>query len=221
VKRGAALLALALASASAGPAAGAGVAIDGVAVRFYASETGGSARPRFVLHRELAFEARLEMMGEGTGPTEPLEERYVREAAERHIAVQLLVDLPLERPAARAEIERTAVEIRAGIEQRVGGRERLDAAAHLERIAPDELEDIVHRHALAALYLERTGTPVLRPTEEQLREVFRMANHPWRGAKIEAVRTDFARWYVMERLLVAEAAYFQGARSRVRITYVG
>src|ERR1700735_1356275 len=50
---------------SGGPAAPGSVdraVLDRVAVRFYAPETGGTSRPRFITERTLSFEARLVAM---------------------------------------------------------------------------------------------------------------------------------------------------------------
>ena len=68
------------------------IVIDAAAVRYVASETGGSTRPRFITRRLLAFEARLEMLGQegGASARDPVDERHVRarddqtEHAQRH-----------------------------------------------------------------------------------------------------------------------------------------
>ncbi len=73
----------------------------------------------------------------------------------------------------------------------------------------------MHRQALAAWYLDRAVSPILQPTEEQLREVFRTSTHPYRGRPFEEVRADLSRWFVMERVRAAETAFYQGARTRV------
>ena len=63
--RGAALVAvLAVATTSRAESPPEPVRIDRVVVRFFAPETGGSAQPRFVTERTLAFEARLEAMAD-------------------------------------------------------------------------------------------------------------------------------------------------------------
>ena len=55
---------LAWAAAAAGAAGNATTLVDRAVVRFDAPETGGIAHPRFVFERELAFEARLEALGD-------------------------------------------------------------------------------------------------------------------------------------------------------------
>ena len=50
---------------------------DRVAVRYFTPETGGSARPRFITERMLAFEASLEAMNEAV-PEDAYEERHLR-----------------------------------------------------------------------------------------------------------------------------------------------
>jgi hypothetical protein len=63
-------------------------AVDRAVARFYAPETGGTAYPRFVFERILAFEARLAAMAEvSEGIGNDYDERDVREALEHHVAV--------------------------------------------------------------------------------------------------------------------------------------
>ena len=78
------------------------------------------------------------------------------------------------------------------------------------------MDALLHRAALAAWYLDRAVTPLLHPSDEQLRDVFRTSAHPYRGQTFEAVREALSRWFVVERVRVAEAAFLQAARSRVK-----
>jgi hypothetical protein len=73
------------------------------------------------------------------------------------------------------------------------------------------------RQALAAWYIDRAVTPVLQTSDEQLREVFRTAAHPYRGQSFEKVRDAFERWFIVEKIIVAEGVLLQGLRSRIRI----
>src|SRR5579883_3573241 len=83
--------------------------VDRVVVRFTATETGGTAQPRFVDERTLAFEARLEVLAEKTeGDGGDYAERHLRAALERHVAETMLATLgdrllrelpPAQRPA--------------------------------------------------------------------------------------------------------------------------
>lgn len=213
-----AALAFALAGGGvAGTARGDGeLLVDQVALRFYAPETGGAARPRFVSQRVLAFEARLEARAED--PTlDGFQERHVRTATERHVTEELLASLPLERPPDEAETARVAIELRGALVQRVGGPDALAAIARREGIEEGEITVMMARRARAALYVEREISPILYPTEEQLREVFRTAPHPFRGQKFDDARLQLSRWFVDERLRGAEAAFLQSARTRVKI----
>jgi hypothetical protein len=81
-----------------------------------------------------------------------------------------------------------------------------------------EVDALLHRAALAAWYLDHVVTPILHPSDEQLRDVFRTSAHPFRGQPFERVRDALSRWFVLERLRVAESAFSQSARSRVTIT---
>jgi hypothetical protein len=203
-----------------------GVIVDRAVVRFITPETGGSARPRFVSERTLALEARFEVMAERpTGTGDGYDERHVRAALERDIAEEMLAALaqklvsgspPARRPT-EADMDRLESQVRQALFDRLGGRERVEAAAAAEQLDPPELSALWRRRALAAFYVDRAVTPVLDPSDEQLREVFRTSAHPYRGRPFEEVRVALRRWFVAERLRVAENAFLQGARSRLRI----
>jgi hypothetical protein len=143
---------------------------------------------------------------------------------DRHIAEELLASLPLERQPDEAEIARVAADLRAGLLQRIGGERSpaefdlvLADTAALEGLSPDEVNQILRRRARAALYLERAVAPLLFPTEEQLRDVYRTSAHPYRGVKFEVARLQLSRWFVDERLRSSATAFLQAARSRVKI----
>jgi hypothetical protein len=101
--------------------------------------------------------------------------------------------------------------------ERLGGRERVDKAAQSEELEPAEVDALLHRAALAAWYLDRAVTPILHPSDPQLRDVYRTSAHPYRGQPFEQAREALARWFVVERVRVAEGAFLQSARSHVRI----
>jgi hypothetical protein len=207
-----------LAFAPTANATGASASIDRSVVRFYAPETGGAGRPRFVSERVLAFQARLELLAEGGAPNGTLEERHIRAALESHIAEELLTSLPLEKQPQRDEFERLLDDVRTALTERVGGAERLRQAAALEGLSGNEVDYLVLRRARAGLYLDYAVSPVLRVPDDQLHEVYRTAAHPYRGRAFEEVREPLARWFVLERLHVAEGAFLQSARGRVRVT---
>lgn len=194
--------------------------VDATAVRFYAPETGDAERPRFITERTLAYEARIEAMNDRyEGPT-PFLERHVRSALEHHIAEEMLARLPLDggpAPDVRARIVRQFVDIATA---RAGGRAAVLAAAAAEGLAVDEVDRIFAREAAAAIYVDVALTPVFRVSDEQLRQVFRTAAHPYRGTTFDDARDRLDKWFVMERLRSAEAEYFQTARARVKIVLV-
>ncbi len=101
--------------------------------------------------------------------------------------------------------------------ERLGGRERVDDAARAEQLEPPEVTAVLRRGALAAWYIDRAIAPVLHPSEEQLRDVYRTSAHPYRGRPLDEVRPQLERWFGVERALVAENAFLQAARSRVKI----
>jgi hypothetical protein len=195
--------------------------VDRVAVRFFAPETGGAARPRFVTERTLAFEARLDAMTEARGTTvEAPREQHLQSALDRHVVEEMLAALDSGLGGAPAEAARLARESRADLEQRAGGEGPIGIAAEEEGIGGAEIDAIFQRRAHAAAYLDRAVTRFLHPTDEQLREVYRTSQHPFRGHAYEDVHGPLARWFVFERLKVLEAAFLQTARARVTVVVV-
>lgn len=215
-------LALAAAALVAASARADTVPLDRVVVRFYAPETGGAAAPRFVFERELAFEARLEALADPErGETSaPYLDRHVRAALERHVSEDLLSELPMDPEPSPADVARRAESAREVLEQRVGGRERLIAAAAAEGIDSGELDTVLRREARASLYLDRMVAPMLDPSEAELRELQRSGATPFRGRKFEEVAGALRKWYVAQRLSAALATYYQNARSRVEMAFV-
>jgi hypothetical protein len=207
----------ALCPAAAGDARGAPVVMERTTARFYSPETGGAQYPRFVFERTLAFEARLAAMAtapEGIGDL--YSERDVREALETHVAEEILSSLADKLIADSPPDKRPTIAELAMVAHDVGGA-FVDAAASAERVGTSELEAIVRREAMAAWYIDRAVSPILHSSEEQLRVVFRSSAHPYRGQPFEQVREALERWFVVERLRATESAFFQAARSRVRI----
>jgi hypothetical protein len=200
--------------------------VDRAVVRFYAPEVGGTAQPRFVSERTLAFEARLEAiadrpdgLGDGYG------EHQIRAALDHHVTEEMLVSLahkliegslPGQRPS-QADLAQVQVELSAGLFDKLGGQARVEAAASAELLGASEVEAMLRRQALAAWYIHRAVTPILQPTEEQLREVFRTSAHPYRGQDFEQAHAGLRRWFIIERVRVIESSYLQAVRSRVRI----
>ena len=113
------------------------------------------------------------------------------------------------------DLARVEQNLGAALFERLGGKAQVEAAAAAEQLDAAELDAILRRQALAAWYLDRAISPILQPSDEQLREVFRTSTHPYRGRPFDQVRADLARWFVMERVRAAETAFFQGARTRV------
>lgn len=202
-----------------------GVLVDRVAVRFFAPETGGAEIPRFVLQRVLAFEARLESMAAGPGLGEGYQERDVHAALEHDMAEQILASLadklvadsPADKRPALDEIPGVERDLSVALLERLGGRQRVDEAAAAEQLDTPEVDVLLHRAALAAWYLDR-ASPLLHPGDDQLHDVYRTWAHPYRGRPFEQVREALAGWFVVERLRVAEAAFLQSARARLRVT---
>lgn len=197
------------------------VVADRVAVRYVTPETGGSARPRFLTERELAFFARIEALLEQT-PLEPNDypERYVRSAIDRLVARSMLASLMVQRGIEPPDLPRLALEARAELEARVGGAHVLADAMKTEGIEEEELLSFLRDEVRATFYVDKAIAPILAVTEESLREAFRSTLHPFRGHKFDDVRGKLRRWLVTERLRAAELEFLQGARARIKITAV-
>jgi len=215
---GPALLLAALACAGDGHAA----LVDRVLVRFDAPETGGVGRPQFIFERELAFEARLEALAdpERGGRSSPYLERHVRSALERHVSEELLAHLTTDPEVSAAELAERVTAARAVLELRVGGRSELEDAAAAEGIQTPEIDRLIRREARASLYLDRMVTPMLEPSDAELREVHHSGASPFRGKPFEEVSGLLRQWYVGQRLDSALASFFQNARSRVHLVFV-
>ncbi len=192
------------------------VTADRVAARWYAPETGGSARPRFLTARALAFEARLVSLVE-EGDLD-YQERHVRTALDLHVGRDLLAELPLEKEPDAPTMTRISAALRQAMIDRIG-EEGLANAAAAEGIGAAEIEAFFRRDARAAIYVERAINFVLYPSENQLRDVFRTTANPYRDRPFDAVRADLSRWLVAERVKSSELGYLQTARSRVVLAY--
>lgn len=215
-----ALLALAPAWPGSARADAPAVLLDRVVARWTAPETGGVARPQFVYERELAFEARLEALADRDQEAGGFGERHVRAALDRHIAETLLASLPIVPEPTPKEVAARAEAAQRMLEQRVGGRPRLLAAAQTEGIGSEELDAILRRQAKASLYLDRMIAPMLEPTEEELRDALRSRATPFGTQRYEDVAEPLERWYVAEHVARALEQYYQTARARVVVTIV-
>jgi hypothetical protein len=198
------------------------VVIDRAAVRFVAPETGGSRSPQFIFERVLAFEARIEALADPDhverAAEAPYRERHLTAALERHIAETLLASLRIEPEPKPQEIARQVEAARAILTQRVGGPEALARALRAEQIGSQELRRILGRQARASLYLDRMVTPMLRPNEAELRAVHRSGRTPFSTMEYAEVSPALRRWYIGRKLAEALGAFFQNARSRLRVT---
>jgi hypothetical protein len=200
--------------------------VDRTAARFVAPETGGPDHPRFVLGRTLAFESRLEVMAdEPSGIGAGVQERDVRSALEHDVAEQVLASLaqkliddsPADKRPAQSEIDAVGRLVSTAQVERLGGRARVLAAAAAEQLDATEVDALQTRSAFAAWYLDRVVTPLLHPSEEQLRDVYRTTPNPYRGRPFETIRGPLERWFVFDRVRVAEAAFLQAARSHLKL----
>lgn len=194
--------------------------LDRVAVRYYAPETGGAARPRYVSERLLAFEARLEALGEQTAASDSYEDRFVRAALDRHVAEDMLSSLAVKSGTLPKDLTPYTDEEQRGLVERVGGEAALHRAMDAEGIDDVDLHAMLRRRVRAAWYVDRALTPLLRPSDEQLREVFRTSAHPFKQMSFEEARPALARWFMEERLRAAETTFLQAARARLHVVVV-
>jgi hypothetical protein len=204
------------------PCAGEPLLVDRAMVRFVASETGGLRSPQFIFGRMLAFEARIEALSEPrralSDRRRPYLEHHVRAAMERHIAETLLASLAIDPEPSQKELDRQSVAAERMLVQRVGGASALESAAQAEGIDRREVYDLLRRRARASLYLDRMVAPMLVPSTVELKRVHLVAPEPLRSQPFSDARLGVERWYVARQLASAVASYYQGARSRVRVT---
>ena len=197
--------------------AGAPVVVDRVVARWQAPELGGASSPQFVLERQLAFEARIEALASGSPPDATPDERHVRGALDRLIAETLLSMLPVRPAPAPIEVAKRAEAARLLLEDRVGGKDRLVAAARAEGIVSEELDALLRRTARASLYLDRMVAPMFDPSEAELREVHGSGRTPFSSQPYGEVADRVRRWLVARRVEDALDTYYQRARSRIRM----
>lgn len=203
------------------PAAPTPRALDRVVARFTAPETGGVARPRFIFERELAFEARLEALADnGFTPSAvaPYLDRHVRSALERHMAETLLESLEITPEPSRTDLQTRMRSARLALVEQVGGEQALRDLLGAEGLDPNELGGLLARRARASLYLDRMVATMLTPSDTELRIVHRTTRTPFSAQPYEVVAPLLARWYVAQRLNAAVRAFYEGARSRIKVS---
>ncbi len=198
--------------------------LDRVALRFEASELGGSSHPHFIFERELAFEARLEAMAEEErgfiGSSRAYEDRHLRAAVDRHVTEVILATLLRPDDYDASELRRRIIATQLVLEQRVGGRSKLLFAATSEGMEVEDLSVVIEREARASLYLDRVVAPMFEPSDAELREVFRSETTPFRGKNFDEIATPLRRWYAAERISSALAAFFHDARARIHGVWI-
>lgn len=196
--------------------------LDRTAVRFVAVELGGPQSPRFISARLLAFEARLEALADRdhqkSQDARPYLDRHIRAALERHIAESVLAAMPTRPAPSEAEVERQTRAARNLLLDRVGGEATLTQARQAESLGEGELLTLLRRQARASLYLDRMVTPMLQPSDAELRAVHRTVDTPFKQLPYEQATLGLRRWYIARRLAGALDAFYQGARSRIEVT---
>lgn len=215
-----ALAALLVASTAQAEPETSAVEVDRVVVRFASRETGGTAAPRFVYERELAFEARLEALSEGElrEGDPPYRARHIRAALERHVTETVLESLGITPAPTQAEIGKRVEQARLALIERVGGLLPLTDAAQKEGIGETEIQRFLRREALASLYLDRVVAPMLDPSEAELRVMHRTERTPFSGRPFDEVAGPLRRWYVGMRLGAALSSFYDGLRGRLTLT---
>ena len=200
----------------------AGGVVDRVVARFSAPEIGGPRSPRFIYERRLAFEARLVALSDRSHKSQDgkYRERHLRGAMERHIAETLLGGLDIVPAPTSKDVELRVKAARLALLQRIGGQAVLAEAARAEGIEHSEIVHMMRRQARASIYLDRMVTPMLRPSEAELRNVHRGVSTPYSAKPFRQVAGDLRRWYVANRLASALASFYENARSRLRLDLV-
>ncbi|MBM4356497.1 MAG: hypothetical protein FJ096_00145 [Deltaproteobacteria bacterium] len=195
--------------------------LDRTVVRWALRSASQDGRPRFILARELAFEARIEAMSEGRKFAQAYTDSHVRAAIQRHITEEILAELPVDPAPAPRDVGRYAEDARRAIEQQVGGRAQLNLAASAEGITAEELNALLRRRARATYYLDKMVAPMLQPSESDLREVHRRGDTPFTASPFEEVEESIRSWYVSARLRAALDSYYRSVRTKVMVELIG
>ncbi|HSC88012.1 MAG TPA: hypothetical protein VLC09_12105 [Polyangiaceae bacterium] len=197
--------------------------VDRAVVRFSAPETGGRTQPLFIFERELAFEARLMALADPAHPAEaePFRRHHVQAALERHVAESLLAALQMSPEPTAEEFSRQQQAARDQLVQQVGGEAALVEAARAEGMSSLGLRALLRRRARASLYLDRMVAPMLSPSVLELRRVHAETKTPFSDQPFELARPGLERWYVGRSLAQALGSYFQNARARLSLVYIG
>ena len=104
------------------------------------------------------------------------------------------------------------------LSDRAGGLAALDAAREAEGLSEREFGRLLLQKARASLYLDRMVTPMLEPSEAELRSLHKSTNTPFGDAPFDTIRPALLRWYVSRRLNAAVASFYENARSRIDVT---
>ena len=210
-------------SAPANPANPETIVVERVVARFFAPDTGGVKNPRFVYERLLLFEARLEALADPDRDAsgKPYRSRHVVSALERHVAETLLSSLHIDPEPTTAELTRQMQSARARLVERIGGEVAFKAACDADGIGARDVYGLLRRQALASLYLARMVTPMLEPTEAELRALYTRRETPFRDLPYDTIRPRLHRWYTARRLAAAVQAYYQNARGRLTLVMIG
>ncbi len=195
------------------------ILVDRVIARWTSSERGLTAEPHAVYARELAFEARLEAIASGEPPDVPLSERHIRAALNRHIAESLLALLPIDPKPTPEVIAARATAAATVLDARVGGADKVAAAAVKEGISSDEIAALLRRSARASLYLDRMVAPQLEPTRTELLELHASGTTPYSQEPFDKVESELRRWALAQRLNDALDTFYQRSRSRVVVSW--
>jgi hypothetical protein len=130
----------------------------------------------------------------------------------------VLESLGITPPPTSADISKRMQEARLALIERVGGMVPLGEAARSEGIGESELQRLLRREAVASLYLDRMVTPMLGPSDAELRVLLRTERTPFAGHPFDEVSSALRRWYVSARLAAALSAYYDGLRGRISMT---
>jgi hypothetical protein len=194
--------------------------IDRVVVRWYSQATGGMAKPQFITARQLAFEARIIALMDANALGGPYDDKHVRAAIQRHITEAMFAALPVDPKPTPKQVGRYAEAARLIIEQNVGGRSRLNAAATAEGISPDELNAKLRLKARASWYIDKMIAPMLTPTELDLREAHERGETPFTKQRFKDVQQQLERWYIETRTAAALDQSYRSARSKLTVMII-
>ncbi len=189
--------------------------VDAARMLYWAPEFGGPERPHVLTHKECAFWAEVEAVGQdGTGA---IAARHESAAMERLMLEDLWSARQAREQADPAEFAALAEGLMGELKRRVGGEVEFDALLAKHEISLAEVFLRIRERARALRHAESHFTRVRSVSESDLRTSWDAQKHPFLGRDYGEARAAFAVWYRVEVLRGLELEQLRASRRSVRV----